>query len=722
MREARSFCRICNTHCGMVLSLDDDDRLVGIRPDEDDPVTKGFACFKGLQAVEAHAPENRIEHPLKRMPDGRFERIGLEQALDEIAEKLQVILDRDGPEAVAGYRGTGSGFNAVGCFIMDTLFEAIGTKKIFSASTIDQPAKMVAVERIGMWQAGWDPVLGSDVALLFGINPLVSFAMTFIVVNPLEHLKAEKARGMKLLVVDPRRTETARFADVHLQPKPGEDATILAGMIREVLANGWQDREFVERYVDGVEALRRRVEPFTSDYVSRRAGIDEGDYLRTIETFATAGRGRAISGTGANMGPHANLVEHLLTCLNILCGRCVREGERITLPGALMPAYPPACQVAPAARSFEKGYKSRIGGYGMIPVIVPELPTGIMAEEILEPGPGQVRAFFVHGGNPAVIVPDQVKMVRAFRSLELMVVVDPYMTPTAKLADYVLPTHLQYERADLPCWQYEGYWEPYTRYTPPIARPADGLEVVADEYVFWSLIRRLGKEMSFLGTSIPMDRAPTTDDFLRVVAERAGRSLDEIAQHELGCFFEDKAVRAMPGESDARFTLDAPEVMEEISELAREQIGVAVVVRDGSEATHRLIVRRQRHGYNSIARNLPGTRRRTPHNSAFMSPADLASLGIATGDRIRITSRTASVEAIVASDPGLRPGCLSMSHGFGDLPDTNRYDEHGVAVNALLTTDDELQAVNAMPRMSAVPVAVRRAEPSVDGPEIERAS
>jgi anaerobic selenocysteine-containing dehydrogenase len=375
-----------------------------------------------------------------------------------------------------------------------------------------------------------------------------------------------------------------------------------------------------------------------------------------------------------------------------------------------MQGYPPLAQVAPAMRSFESSYKSRIGGYSQIPVIVPELPTGIMADEIIEPGPGQVRAFFVHGGNPAVIVPDQVKMVSAFRSLELMVVIDPFMTPTAKLAHYVLPTRLQYERADLPCWQYEGYWKPYTRYTPPIAKPAQGMEVVADEYIFWGLLKRLGKPMSFLGAAIPMDSAPDTDLFLSKVAEQAGRSFDEIKRHELGLFFADKQVLAQRGESDAKFTLADPEVMEEITELSQEQFGQEPITRDGAAATHRLIVRRQRHMFNSISRELPNTHRRVPHNPAFLNPEDICELGIVAGDRIRITSRTASVEAVAEADPNLRRGCVSMSHGFGDLPDANRYDDHGVAVNALLTTDFGLQTINAMPRMTAVPVNISPAD------------
>ncbi len=166
----------------------------------------------------------------------------------------------------------------------------------------------------------------------------------------------------------------------------------------------------------------------------------------------------------------------------------------------------------------------------------------------------------------------------------------------------------------------------------------------------------------------------------------------------------------MPGESDARFTLASPEVMEEISELFSEPACEESRTRDGVVATHRLIVRRQRHMFNSIGKDLPNTHRRVPHNPAWMHPQDIADLGFAPGDRIRITSRTASVEAIATSDPTLRRGCIAMSHGYGDLPDTNRYDVHGVAVNALLTTDFELQSVNAMPRMSAVPVSISSAD------------
>jgi anaerobic selenocysteine-containing dehydrogenase len=728
--ERKSFCRTCLIHCGMVVSLDENEQIVAIRPDHEDLMTEGYACFKGLTAPEAHHPNNRILYPLKRQPDGTFERIGLEQALDEIAAALKTIIDRDGPEAVAGYRGSGGSLNAAAAFLLDDLFSTIGTPKLFSPTTIDQSAKLVAAERLGSWPPGGHPFPGSDVALVFGSNPLVSNNSKFGVQNPLKKLKEEIGKGrIKLLIVDPRRSESARFADVFLQPLPGEDSTIAAGMIRLILKNGWEDKEFVARNVAQMRELREAVEPFTPEYVARRADVPVDKFVELTTIFARAKRGRVQTGTGVNMGPHSNLDEHLLQVLNIICGRFIREGERIANPGVLLARYPRRCQVVPAQRSFEKGYKSRIGGYGVLrcamagssttlskyTVIYNEMPTGIMCDEILEPGPGQVKAFINHGGNPAVIVPDQLKVVRAFRSLELLVSIDSYMTPTSKLSHYVLPTKLMYERPDLPCWQAENVFyfaKPYTRYTPAVAKPPAGSEIVEDIAIFWGLAKRLGVQLTSLGHPLDMTHAPNADDLLAIVARNAPFSFDELRQAPLGGFYEGEPQYAEPGNPgpDDKFTVCPPDVAAELGELAKEKFGDITFLSNGSRATHRLAVRRQRQMFNSNGRELPSTKRRAPYNKAMMNPADLAAIGVAAGDLIRISSETATVEMIAEPDDTLRRGVVSVVHGYGVLPEDNDYKRDGICVNILLTTDKHLQTINAMPWMTAVPVTVTPAD------------
>ena len=207
--------------CGTVVTVDAEDRVVGVRGDPQDPNTLGYACFKGINAPEAHNGATRIRHPLKRMPDGTHEPIALETALDEIATKMRAVLDAHGPEAFGGYRGGGAFFNSSSVMMLPAFLEAVGSHKAYSSVTIDQSAKVVAAGRLGAWPPGRVPFSRGDVFLLIGGNPLVSVSANgFDTRNPSKRLKAARARGMKLVVIDPRRTETARHADVHLQPLP----------------------------------------------------------------------------------------------------------------------------------------------------------------------------------------------------------------------------------------------------------------------------------------------------------------------------------------------------------------------------------------------------------------------------------------------------------------------------------------------------------------------
>ena len=713
VEERKSFCRSCTSNCGVIVSLDANEQIVDIRPDKDDPVNNGFSCFKGLTAGEAHYSKKRVLHPLKRMPDGTFQRVGIEQALDEIAAKLKEIVDRDGPEAVGTYRGSGAGLNAAGCFLMDSFLQPLGTPKIFSASSIDQSGKAVAVERIGYWPPGQPLLHECEVALFFGLNPIVSYSAVEIHDTP-RRIKRLVNDGLKLLVIDPRYTETARLAHSYAQPLPGEDSTIAAGMIRLILENGWEDKDFVARNVAQMDELRAAVAPFTPEYVCRRADMPMDKLLSMTEMYAKAKRAIARGGTGPSMSPHSNLTEHLLVVLNVICGRFLREGAKIHNPGFLTPRSPKPCQVIPAQRSYDRGYKSRVGDYGQIMLPLPEMPTGIMCDEILEPGPGQIKAFFAHGGNAAVIVPDQMKVVRAFKTLELLVTIDPFMTPTAELSHYVLPPTMQYERPDLPCWQAETvfYERPYTRYTPAVAKPPEDAEVADDVHYIWGIAKRLRVQMNYLGVPLDMEHPPTTDDLLAIIARNAPVSFDEIREQPLGCFYDGEpqyAEAGNPGPND-RFTVCPPDVEQEMKELAAEPILQETKVSNGMIATHRFTTRRHRNIWNSTFRENEALKKRMPHNAAMMNPADLEVIGVKSGDTVRISTVTTTLEVIAEADDTVRPGVLSMTHGFGALPDKTNYREDGVCTNLLISTDQDLQTINAMPMMSGFAVHVSPAD------------
>ena len=704
-REVKSFCRICAGGCGTVVTVDESDRIVKIRGDMDHPLTQGYACVKGLNVHEAHYGPSRITHPLKRQPDGSFARIGLVQALDEIAAKMDALRKEHGPETIAVYTGSQNATHSAAQPMPAAFVRALGSHGYYSSLTVDQSAKIVAAERMGVWLAGKQDYAGSEVTLLFGINPLVSvYAVNGMPIhNPLKRIKEARARGQRLIIVDPRRTETAHFADVHLQPRPGEDAAIAGGMLRMILAEGWEDKEFCARWVADLEDLRAAVEPFTPEYVAARAGIDAGDLARATELFATARSGTAGSGTGPNMAPFSNLAVHLIEALNVVCGRFRREGDPIPNPGLLTPRTPLYAEAMSAGRSFAQGHKSS-AGYG---TLVGEMMSCVLADEIQSEGPQKVRALLAVGGNPADAFPDQRGTDEALRSLELMVTIDPYMSRTAQLAHYILPPPLLYERADI-SWPYMEKMflpVPFAQYTPAVARVPEDAEVADDQTIIWELARRLGLQLEYAGVPLDMERAPTVDELFDLQLRPAPLSVDDFKDIPGGRIWEVPPMVVQPAREGAagRFTLMSADVAEE----------AAAYLADGFAADERaqrypflLCSRRIRESMNSSYRELPSIRRRIQHNPLWMHPEDIAALGLAPQRRVRITSSHDAIEAIVEPDETQRRGVVSMTHGWGgDTHATGVNADMGASVNRLVSRTDR-EPINAMARFSGIRVSI----------------
>ncbi len=715
LRKHKSFCRICTGHCGVVASVDDAGRLAAIQGDRDDPQTLGFICSKGTDAVDSHNSDQRILRPLKRMADGTFAPVPLEQALAEISDKLREIIARDGPNAVAAYRGSGGFMASASLFLLNGFLDAIGSHQMYSSLTIDQSAKWVTLGRLGWWPAGAQPFHSSDVCMLVGANPLVSIAGGgFDTRHPLKRIREAKARGMKLVVIDPRRSETAEYADLLIQPLPGTDAAILAAIIRIILAEGWHDEEFCRRHVADLELLREAVAPFEAERVARIADIPAGSLREAARIFAGEGRrGTVSTGTGPSMSPFSNLTEQLVGCLNVICGRFVREGERIDNPGLLLGWHPKRAQVVDIGRSWESGPKSRIGGFG---TIGGEMLTALLADEVLTPGPGQVKCLFSVGGNPVAAVPDQRKFVAAMANLELLVSLEPFMTATAALSDYILPPRMPYERADLNLALFETaiYGDAYARYTAPVASPPANAELCDEWFALWSIASRLGCQLVCNGVELDMARAPSDDQLLAITAANAPVPWDIIRDAELG-YLHPESLTALPADpaTAGRFTLVPEDVRKEIA-------GLDAHCRQppGREAfPYRLTSRRSRHRFNTVGHLSPYLKKLVPYNPAYLNPADLAAERLSRGDWIEIRSDHGVIRARVEEDPAVRRGVVSMSHCFGYLPEDDDYDTHGVSTNLLISSERDLQTINAMPRMSGIPVAIDAAAgPADEGP------
>ncbi|MGE4060970.1 MAG: molybdopterin-dependent oxidoreductase, partial [Sphingomonadales bacterium] len=667
----KTYCRICQGFCGLEATIEDG-KVTKVRGDKSNPLTRGYVCFKGLRNPELHHGPERITNSLKRGADGAFSPISSERAFDEIADRLRVIIDEDGPRSVAVFLGTQGLFSAVNPGFAYAFTAALGSPSLFGTMTIDQSAKWIASGRIGEFGGGPQPFIGADVWMFVGTNPLVSVTggpglSGFNNFNPVKSLEDARAAGMKLIVIDPRLTETARHADVFIQPKPGEDAAILAAMIHVILAEGWEDRDFCARHVAGVEALRGAVRDFTPDRVAARADIPPGQIVEAADLFARRSRtGMAGSGTGPDMARRSNLSEHLVQCLNVLCGRYLRAGDRVANPGVLSPRIERAETAVPPTREWERaGPKSRKHGLG---VIKGQMMSAILPDEILHPGPGRIRALICLGANPAVAMPDQRKAVEALKHLDLLVAIDPRLSATARLSHYVIAPTLPLERPDHTGFFDKFFPVPYAQYAEALLEPPG--DTVDDWYVFWSLAKRLGVTLAIAGKPLSMDAPPTADDLLELMAAHGQVPLGEVKRAAGGALYEvpEQVVRPGPAEATARLEVAAADVLQELDGLRRELMAGTDDAGDRAYPL-RLVSRRFREVMNSLGADLPQTRDRLPYNPAHMNPADMSAAGLADGDRVRIVSPHDSLFAMVKADPTVRGGVVSMSHCWGGFPD-----------------------------------------------------
>lgn len=703
----RSFCRICHAACPVDVEITDG-RVTKVSGVDSDPIFNGYTCVKGRQMPDQFNDPARLRHPLKRNASGTFDTIDSAHALDEIAGRLRDIIDRCGPRAVATYTGTGGYQNAPSHPVAQAFHRAIGSISYYTSVTIDQPMKATANMRLGMWEAGPSNFTEADVLLAIGYNPMVSSYAPFGGLqgtDPFATLRRRKAEGMKLIVVDPRRTELARQADIHLQIKPGEDPTLLAGFINVILADDLHDADFCERWVEPghLDALRAAVEPFTPDHVAERCGVPAADVVAAAHMFATAERGISGSGTGPSMAPHASLMEHLSLTLNVLCNRFMRAGERIEAAGFLQPPTPKRAQVL-GPFGDPSGPESRfrgLRGYNG------EMPCTTLAQEITTPGDGQVRALIVNGGNPVAAWPDQAKSLVAMESLELLVVIDHRMTQTAEFADYVIAPRLSLERADVPPFMDRWFREPYACYTPAVLEPEGDL--LNDWEVYWEIAERLGVTITLAGGDLPHGERPTDDDVLDLVYAKSRVPLDEIRANS-GSVLWEHAITVQPADPDAsgRFRVALPDHMDELAEVRREQTSAEVMAGfDPDVHTFRLISRRLKSHLNSLGGEIPGLRRKTPTNYAYMHPDDLAELGIDDEGLVRIASPHASLIGVAKAATDVRRGVISMAHSWGSSTGTDeKVRDIGAPTNRLIDVENGYCTITGQAIQSSIPVSV----------------
>ncbi|MEH6567722.1 MAG: molybdopterin-dependent oxidoreductase [Halioglobus sp.] len=721
-KKVKTYCRFCHAYCPMEATVEDN-KLIAIGPDTSNEIYGGYTCIKGRQLAEQIYHPTRLQESKKKQADGSFAAIGSEQAMDEIADQLQAILAEHGPRSIASYNGTYSFQNSTAHPVARAWHNAIGSPSYYTSVTIDQPAKVaIGPARMGWWNGGSHMWSDSQVSLIIGNNTLVShFSIPGGIpsFSPSNALREGKKRGMKIICIDPRKTEVASRSDIHIQPRPGQDAALVASIIHVIFSEDLHDASFCKDHVEGLEDLKREVAAFTPEQVALAADIPAQQIYDAARVFAAGPRGTAVTGTGPEMGAHPNLLQHMVQSLNAICGRHYREGERVPNPGVLTPEAPRHAQASPPQPQWlNDGVKSRISeDIRETVVLTPygplkEMPCSVISDEILTPGEGQIKALICVGGNPLLAWPDQEKAQRALASLDLLVCIDIKMAATAQMADYILAPKICLEREDVTMLTDIWYEQPYSQYSQTVVE-AEG-DKIEEWELFWGLGKRMGLDMSLDNGPIDMEKKPSKLDLLKIITKGSRVPIEEIAARDGGNIYDVEDVILQPADPETQGKLDLyPSGLNQECAAASADLLVAGKPGGNGDYTYLLISRRMKNTYNSTGPELSLLKSKGTTNPAFIHSGDLAALGIADGEEIKVFSAHGEIPAIAAASDDIKPGVISMSHCWGGSPDPAaqsdaKVREIGSNTNRLIDNLAQAEKYSGMCRQSTIPVGIRR--------------
>jgi formate dehydrogenase len=715
VQEKTTYCRICEVTCGLVATVEDG-RVTKLRPDPDHVVSRGYSCPKGLASHEVTHDPDRILHPMKRTPSG-WERISWEQAIGEIAAKLNAIRAAHGPDAIALYTGNPSGYAYAHRIYSANWTKAIGTRNSYGAGSQDNLADFLAA-RCLFGASFRVPIPDIDRAqhlFVVGTNPLVSQGTLVHLVDAKARLKAVRERGGTVVVIDPRRTETARIASEHHFIRPGTDAVLLLAMIQTIFAEGLQHREFLTTYVDDVAWLESLVAPFTPERAADATGIDAETVRHLARAFAKAPSACAFG--RAVCGPFGTLQAWALDVLNIVTGNLDRPGGAVFSDGLVDMAK----IVQMLGLDGYGEHRSRVGDRRGV---LGELPAGVLVDEITTPGDGQIRALVVTAGNPVVSIANGQGLAEAMRGLECTVAIDIYMSETAALCDYVLPAATWLEREDFPVFHVNLNTEPYGQWTdaliPKLGEAKEeweiftllgdamGLTYLANPAAHW--LRRglqlAGKDFSPRWIIDGMIRTGPMGD--RYLPWSSGWSVERLRQHPHGVKLGDirtGILREKLLTKDKRIHLRNADIAGEAVRILREGTPTT------GEFPFQLIGRRDLRSNNSWLRNVPKLMRGDRDRRLRIHPDDAERLGIVDGEVVRIRSRVGAVDGEVRVTDELMPGVVSLPHGWSDGIETHRrvVAELGRGPNCNELIDHRaIEPLAGMAWLNGFPVAVEK--------------
>jgi len=700
MKTVSTFCRVCEPSCGLVAEVDNN-TIQRLQPDKTHPVSQGFACHKGVNYLAIHQDPDRLDTPLQRLGsrqpgEGQWQSQDWDSSLAEVGSKLNAIRDQYGPDAIAGYIGNPTAFNALGSQGIGDFFMGIGSRRIFNSGTQDCSNKFAAGEAV-FGTSTLHPlpdIENTDCLLIFGENPKVSHMSFISIADPMAKIRTACQRGASVYYINPRQIESAspKTGEV-VQILPDTDLYLMAALLHEIDALGRFDEAVLAQHGNHVAELRAFIAPYSADAVAEVVGLDAGQIRSLAEKFSGAERAAVHMSTGVNMGRHGTLCYWLLQMLSFVTGNLDKVGGNFYSEGF----YPAA--KAGRARLDKLFFSTR---YGEMRHIRGALPGNLLPDMILDDD-NPVRALVVIAGNPLLSVGGEARWRAALEKLDLLIVIDLFRNATGEYAHYLLPAADMLERPDLNICGLGMQYQPHVQYTDAVV-PAAGQR--KEE---WWILSRL---LQHMGMKAPLLDQPNPFGRLEHMMARHQLSVDSLKAAPSGTVVLDT-------QSIGRFYTDfvqtddkrvdcCPPLFADAIALAREQFQA---LKDQAP-DYRLINLRTNYMHNSWYQNVAKLKRgKHDHNPLHMHPQDMAALGLTDGDPLEVSNEYGEVTALARSDDSLRPGVVAMTHGWGNqktpgLRVANRYP--GVNINALLPNGPgSYEKLSNQAFMSGVPVSIR---------------
>ncbi len=697
MQTKVGVCNLCEAICGLKITIDQG-RVVGIRGNEDDPLSRGHICPKGVALADVHNDPDRLRRPVKKV-DGVFVETTWDEALDLVADNLVATINTHGRDAVGIYLGNPN-VHSLGAMTHGTaLTKQLRSKNTFSATSVDQlPQQLMAHLLYGHQLMVPIPDIDrTSYFLVFGANPMASNGSLMTVPDFPQRARDLRRRGGRMVVFDPRRTETAAIADEHVFVRPGTDAWVLLAMLNTLFADGLVTPA---PWVRDVETVGAAVAGFTPELAERVSGVPGETIRRIAHDFASADGAAAYGRIGVSTQAFGTVCHWAINALNIVTGNLDREG------GVMFTS--PAVDMV-GRRVIGPGHfgawRSRVRG---LPSFSGELPVAALREEIETPGEGQIRALLTVAGNPVLSTPNGQRLGTSIAGLDFAAAIDIYLNETTRHADVILPPTTALERDHYDLIFHLLAVRNTARFTPAVMPKPDG--AMHDWEISRELVRKLAKRLG----------RPTTLRSRIIGRVRTGLSPTALLAGLLrihGSGVTLKALRAHPDGIDLgplrsqlpgrlqttdRCVHLAPDLV--LTELAR--LADHLPETPSVEGELLLIGRRHKQDCNSWMHNTTRLTRGRPRHHLLMHPDDAARRGIADGDTCDVASAVGQVHVAVSLTSDMMPGVVSLPHGYGhaDSGQTHAATVPGVSINDL--TDPALVDVSGNAALCGVPVTV----------------